>query len=495
MPAKKRQSFLNKFLNNQKEYPVLAAVSAGLYPLIHYFSNNISLANTWGHLKFFMTFYLLVPIMVFLIGYRLSKLSFFNKWQKYILPLMNIFTFLFLMELSIFALVKKKLALLLLLVAILLTLFLYKQLKKVIIIQFILAGIAIVTFLFTYTKLPSYPKDWQEQPDDIAQVVFKKKPNVYFIQPDGYPNFSELKGSYYNIDASEIQDYLLRNDFKTYLGFRNNYGSTLASNSAIFMMKHHYFNDEVNLNEAIDARNVIISENTVLDVFKNNGYVTHLIMETPYLLMNRPTIGYDVSNFKIKDVPYISTGLTNVRDVFVSLKEQMVELTNEPNFFFIEYMDPGHIRNNKYESRGKEKEREKWIEKWEEGNKKLKNIINLIKEKDPNGLVVILSDHGGYIGFEYAGEVYTKTEDRDLKYSIFSSLLSIHWPNNEIPEYDTELKSAVNTFRILFTYLSDDRRYLEYLQENSSYMVLDKGTPAGVYEYIDENGKSTLKKH
>ena len=494
MKSDKNQNFLQKFLESEKEYPVLAAISAGLYPLIHYFSNNFSLANTWGHLQFFVTYYLLVPIVVFLIGFRISKLPFLRKWQKYILPLMNIFTFLFLMELSIYTLVKKKLALGLLLIAVVLTLLLYKHLKKIITIQLLLASMALLMFLFTFNKLPEYPKDWLEQPDAIDKVVFKKKPNVYFIQPDGYPSFSELTGSYYNLDISEFQEYLLKNNFKTYAGFRNNYASTLASNSSIFMMKHHYYNNGPNLNEALYARDVIVSKNTVLDVFKNNGYTTHLITETPYLFMNRPDIGYDTSNFEIEEVPYISTGLANNKDVVLTLKESMRTLSTEPNFFFVEFISPGHIRNNKFGSDGKEQEREQWIEKLDIANHKLKSMIDLIKDKDPNSLVVILADHGGYVGFDYAREMYKKTEDRDLKYSIFGSLLSIHWPNNEIPVYDDEFKSSVNTFRILFSYLSENEVYLKHLQENSSYIILNEDAPKGVYKYIDTNGKSTFKK-
>ena len=72
--------------------------------------------------------------------------------------------------------------------------------------------------------------------------------------------------------------------------------------------------------------------------------------------------------------------------------------------------------------------------------------------------------------------------------------MSIHWPNNQIPEFDKEFKTSVNTFRVLFSYLSENEKYLEHLQDNSSYMILDKGVPKGTYEYLDSNGKPTFKK-
>ena len=190
--------------------------------------------------------------------------------------------------------------------------------------QFVLAGIGIVALIYAIVYIPVFPQNWSDQPDGIGEALFKKKPNIYFIQPDGYTNFSELVRGHYNVESSLFEDYLTKNGFKNYPNFRSNYASTLSSNAAIFMMKHHYYanyNSGSRLNEALNARNFIISKNTVLDVFKNNGYKTHFISETPYLLLNRPELGYDFTNYKLKDVPYISTGLDSNRDVFLDLKD------------------------------------------------------------------------------------------------------------------------------------------------------------------------------
>ena len=94
-------------------------------------------------------------------------------------------------------------------------------------------------------KLKALKKQTEElqakmDPDDVASVVFKKKPNVYFIQPDGYTSLSEIEKGHYNMDASEIRGLLADNGFKLYNNFRTNYSSTLSTNSAIFSMKHHY---------------------------------------------------------------------------------------------------------------------------------------------------------------------------------------------------------------------------------------------------------------
>lgn len=490
--SNKKKSFYQDFLSNTKQYPILYAIATGLYPITFYFSNNFKLVNTWGHLGFFLFCFILCPIVGFLIADKLSKYSIFDKTRKYILPFLNVFMFLGFMSISYHAGIQKKVLLLIFFIALILVFFIYKYLKKIIVLQFILAFIGLMVLLNTISNQIYYSEEWLKQPDDIVNVVFKSKPNVYFIQPDGYENLSELKKGYYNIDNSYFENFLLNEGFENYPNFRSNYPSTLSSNSSIFMMKHHYYNNVNDPNDALNARKVIITKNTVLDVFKKNGYNTHLILEAPYLLLNRPELGYDDSNFNGLDIPFIGNGFRNKKNILESLNSKLE--TDKPQFFFIEFFDPGHIRNDKSKSRGIEGEKEAWAEKLEKANQKIIDLVTLIKKRDPNALIMILSDHGGYVGLESAFEIYTKTEDRDILYSILGSNLSIHWPNNDIPKYDENMKSAVNVFRFLFSYLSKEEKYLDHLEEDGSYLLIFNGATKGVYKCIDENGNITFEK-
>ena len=99
------------------------------------------------------------------------------------------------------------------------------------------------------------------QPDDIEKVQFKKRPNIYYIQPDGYVNFSEMVKGYYKNDNSAFKHFLEDNGFKNYDDIRSNYTSTLVSNSATFSMMHHYYNNGFNFTEIANAREIIISKN------------------------------------------------------------------------------------------------------------------------------------------------------------------------------------------------------------------------------------------
>jgi hypothetical protein len=115
-------------------------------------------------------------------------------------------------------------------------------------------------------------------------------------------------------------------------------------------------------------------------------------------------------------------------------------------------------------------------------------------DHDDNPLIVIMADHGGYVGFEYTRQSHTMTNDRDLIYSIFSSILSIKWPNGDEPEVGRAIKSPVNLFRVLFSYLGEEPALLNELEEDASYIHLREGDEKGIYQYIDASGKINIRK-
>ena len=490
MSAKNIPSVFSSFLKSRKDAILLTSVAAGLYPILFYYSNNFSLVNSWEHLGFFIGSFMILPAAVFFLANKLfSTVSFLKKWQQYVLPFLGMFTFLFLMKVCLYAGIQRKITVGIILVAALTTFFLWKEYKKIIVLQLLLAIMGLFTLIPVVSNQVFYNSAWTQQPDNIQGAIFVKKPNVYFIQPDGYVNFSEIDKGYYTLDNDAFKHYLDTNNFKTYQDFRSNYASTLTSNSATFMMKHHYYGEGKSFTENTNARDMIVSKNTTLSIFKKNGYKSYFLAEMPYLLLNKPALGYDVCNFKSSDVGYIGTGLGTYYDIITPLESYTKEVVEQPKFFFIEIFNPGHIHGEKIKSLGVKGERELWQETLAKANETLIKTLDVIKKNDPKALIVIMADHGGFVGMQYTQQTYTKTQDRDLIYSMFSSNLSIRWPQGNIPAFDINFKSAVNVFRILVSYLSEDTSYLEHLQDDSSYVILNKDAPQGVYKYIDTDGK------
>ena len=495
MKKKDEPSAVSKFFLTKSEHPVIAGMSAGLYPILFYFTTNFTLVNSWEHLGYFVLVFLLAPMIVFKLCQLLTRKNIFGAYGNYLFPFLSIFIFLFFIGICHYGGINKKASLFMFFGSLALAYFLVKHLDKIIMIQLLLALIGVPSFIYAVANQPSYSKDWHLQPDDIEKVVFKTKPNVYLIQPDGYVNFSELKKGYYNIDNSIFENFIDDLNFKNYPDFRSNYPSTLASNTSMLMMKHHYYNKAMHPSDGLHSREVIVTKNAVLDVFKNNGYKTHLVIEAPYLLLNRPKMGFDRSNFTSIEVPFIGKGFKNKENVITSLKEYVEEDKAVSKFFFVEFFNPGHIANSTSETEGAEVEKTKWLKRLDAANKTLTEMIKMIHELDPEGLVIILSDHGGYLGLDYAMEIYSPMDERDKIYSIFGSNLSIKWPNNKAPEFDNQLKTTVNVFRILFSYLGEDKKYLDNLQSDSSYSLIFYDAPTGPYECINEAGDVRFVKY
>ena len=493
MSKQKQKSLLNTFLTGQKDYPVITAIAAGLYPVVFYYSKNFSMLNSWEHLGYFITAFLLCPAIIFTLAQRLSKLTYFKSVGKHFLPFLNIFTFLYFLKVFLYVDVERKKIVVIFILSLLFAWFLYKHLKKVIVVQFILAFIGLFSLVQVILEKAAYKDVWTQQPDDIGQVVFKKKPNVYFIEPDGYVSFSELKKPFYKVENSKFESFLEEENFKTYPDFRSNYSATLSSNGATFMMKHHYYDLDTSSEDVENAREIIMSDNIVLNAFKQNNYETYFLSETPYFLLNRPKLGYDHSNIDYSDIAYIHNGMGKTEPVLEPLASFVKDEVDKPKFFFIQLLKPWHIKSRKGSSEGKEAERNHWIEAMRKSNNLMTDIISEIKQNDPEALIMIMGDHGGYVGLDYGDQSYKKTQNRDVVYSIFSTNLTIHWPNNIVPEYDSKLKTPVNVFRILFSYLSENESYLDNLQEDASFIILNEDTPEGIYQYIDSAGNIVFK--
>jgi hypothetical protein len=495
MKPKSKSSILKKFLESKKTYPVLTAIAAGLYPLLFYYTNNFILINSKRHVAYFVALFLILPIVSFFGIDRLFRYQKFGGLRKYALPFLNVLAFLIFIQLCLYADLQLIFTIVAVIVASLFAWFWHAHLKKLIILQLLLAVMGLVSLAPVLYKQFNYSSEWMNQPDDISEVIFKNRPNVYYIQPDGYLNFSEFGKGFYDRDSNGFKEYLESKEFTTYDDVRSNYTATMISNTATFAMRHHYNNNGFNLSEVINGREIIITKNPVLDIFKNNNYKTHFLAEWPLFLWNLPEMGYDACNYNEDDIKFVGDGYYRQKEINEPLKKFIEEDPDRSKFFFIQVFRPGHVKYYENESKGKVAERDAWYERLDEANEKLTTLIDIITSKDPGALIVIMADHGGYVGFDYMEQIHSKTVDRDLLYSAFSVNFAVRWPEGTPFEHDSKFRSSVNTFRILFSYLGENQSYLDHLEEDASFLVIEKGAPKGVYECINGKGEVLFKKY
>ena len=492
MIEKLRQRILD-FINSDKDTPVLAGLAVGFYLILFYYSGNFALANSLIQFLFFTAYYVFVPVLVLYAGYKILPLFKMESYRKnYLFVVMPVLFFYYIFELIALPFTEKGTLVVIMLVSWFVSKKYRKYYKLFIVLLFFLSVFNLPPILeAAFTKRST---QWQKQPDNIEQVTFKKKPNIYYIQPDGYTNPVNLKDSIHNFDNNNFWGYLNNNGFTVYPDQRSNYYSTLLSNSATFSMKHHYCASDI---EEYSAREIIVGENAVLRTLKHNDYKTHFITEKPYLLINRPDLGYDFCNVAYSDIPFLKDGWSQNYDVIEDLKKQMQNTSQEGNFFFLEKFTPGHISvykkllDNEFEKEI-DAERATYLNGIKDANVWLEELIGYITKNDPNGIIIIGADHGGFAGFAYSLQSQYKTNNKLKKNSMFGTLLAIKWNDDNAKLFDKDLKTNVNLFRVVFSYLSQDKALLNNLQEDASYVHLKE--PQGIYIYIDAEGKHVFEK-
>lgn len=480
------------FIASDKDVPLLAGFSIGFYMMLFYYSKNFALANSLEQILFFTGYYIIMPMLVLFGGYKLLSLTKLATYKRHFLFIGMIgFLAFFLLQLNHIGFSKKIIFGVILLVALILSYWGNRYYKLIIILLFLISVFNVKPIAGVVYKAIISTDEWKKIPDDIETATFKQKPNIYYIQPDGYTSFKNLnENPLYNFDNSDYENFLEENGFKRYENYRSNYYSTLLSNSATFSMKHHYVQRDV---DTYGARGIIVGDNPVLRILKSNGYKTSFITENPYLLMNRYPLAYNFCNIRHDEIPYLRDGFSSSteKDVFNDLKNAMKGNKSSSNFYFVEKFLPGHIPTFKADSEGVDKEREKYLAEVRKANVWLKEVVKYIVDKDPEAIVIIGADHGGFCGYAYTHESLKKTTNKDLIYSIFGAQLAIKWNNEMAVDYDKDLKSGVNLFRTVFSFLAKDQKYLNNQEENGSYVSLKE--PVGVYEYIDENGKIVFR--
>ncbi len=477
---------MGKFLtgNHRDLNPVLTGLICGFYPMVFYCSNNFWAVNSWNHFWFFLLSFIGISIAIFLAVSVVFKLSSkIARYRSHILFVTIIMTVGTLLSWAMYLDFKKKMLLALLIVSVLVALKLHSHYKKLLVLVLIMSVIPTVNCAIKLIE-QQQSMDWTLLPDSIVEAKFKKTPNIYLIQPDGYVAPDMMESELYHFN-NPMYDWLEGENFKVYNSFRSNYPASLSSNSSMLAMRQHLFGKALFPSiEMPHARDVLAGNNNAIQILKRNGYTNFFIVQDDYFQQNLPEQHYDYYNIDADKIPYFSNGKNLEAVVFDDLKAAMDTVdTDGPRFFFVEKLLPHHV----HFSAPKEEERNSYIEKIKEVNDWLKNTVTYISEKDPEAIIIILADHGGWVGLGSYQEMFS-TRDPDQINSVFSSLAAIKWNGYLEEGFDKELRSNVNVFRVLFSVLSENPEYLKYMEDNSSYILQNGTFYKSIRAAIDDQG-------
>lgn len=486
---------LLKFKKGQWLHNIFLGVICGSYPLLFYYSNNYSSINSVDHIQYFLLVFIGIPVAVFLI----LELFFcvFPKYQPYKNQVRFVAILIVtgcLLSQAAYLKMMKKMLTVLLFVALFLARKKGNEYRKLLVLIGIMAmGPLLKNVIHIYEH--NFKVSWMETPTDIKGLQLLHKPNIYVLQPDGYVAQNVLEGKYYN-SSSDIYSWLGKKGFKVYPNFRSNYPASLTSNASMFAMQQHYFgNSMLPTLESSKTRDVIQGKNPLIAVLKANGYHTSFIGQCEYFLQNRAVKAYHHYHIPYDTIPYFSNDERIKNDVTTDFKKAFdIEVKpNQPRFFFVERVLPHHVHFLKTENRI-EADRLEYLENLEKSNNWIKETINYIKQNDTNALIVLLADHGGWAGNDGFEEMYS-TKDPIKINSIFSTLAAIDWHGLDNEQFDTNLVSNVNVFRVLLAVLSENKKLLDNLEDDSSYNLRSGLLSNSVVKVIDDQGNVVYLPH
>lgn len=477
-----------KYLSSDRHLWWTVTILPGAYAIVYLYLKNYTIVNSWQQLLSFIACFIIIPSVLFLgLDLFFKKKYPAKRIQLYWSYLLINFSIIF--SLSIYLGWRWKALVLFGVLTIIASIFIAKHYKKIVLLLSLMLVIAIGQLLFFILTTVVPGNDWIENAP-FESYTFKKKPNIYLIQPDGFVGKPAATNSIYQLDNSDFYDSLEHEGFQFNHDFRSNYSSTLASNSVLFTGQHHYLPTASSTTELMDARDIILGDNPVLRTLKKNGYQTNLILQHSYLMLNYPEVIYDTNNVKSTDLSPLLPNYYLDKDYQGDFEKQLsISIgSDQPQFYFIEILHPGHISYSKDGEEAIESERIKYTEEVKNIIPKLTEITKLISSKDPEAIIILASDHGGFAGFTHTGQAYSNViKSNELKQSVFSSLLSIKAPK-EFKSYQSNIKSTVAVFPTLFDYLVDKPVLDQHDIDHSSYLFLKSKEYLGLYKYFDSDG-------
>jgi len=319
------------------------------------------------------------------------------------------------------------------------------------------------------------------------QVRFSQKPNVYLIVPDGYPNAEGLK-TIFNLDTTDFYEQVKLLGFRIHPSNFSNYMATLASISSLLGMDHHYYRGNIGNFEFLNARKFIVSDqNPVVHIFRNNGYQIHYVHETQWLFSSGcfvdscwPMLRWSELNEilvapSLKSIPLLARVTEAIaarrvskddeqarRSEFMQRALEHIDLMSEqhiPHFTYMHMIEPNHSFPGEQTSEQLTSFRKDYVKKIQIANDEILSIVSHIQTRDPNALIIVNADHGawGYGSFNYTKkEILESTSDDLMALDHLGALLALRWPD-AAPQCDQDLRTNVNVFRCIFSYLTESK--------------------------------------
>jgi hypothetical protein len=371
----------------------------------------------------------------------------------------------------------------------------------------------LITFAGFVSSLSQVGSGEQVARRENHEIRFTTRPNIYFFFLESYGGSKALY-QLYGIDSAGFYQQLEKRGFLV----RDTYANrdyTIASCATVFLMKH--YNIKNWQAGVLDAKSNIFNMingthyNPVLDVLKKNGYrISYIHMANDLYRQPSPAVHFTNISFGLWHYIKPLYQYTNSKPVFPVFQRQSLanrffddcrriirralDTPAEPTFHFI-YTGLDHTQAElqlKPTAQDRESYRQSFIQLYKKSrddfNPKLLALLDYIAEQDPNGVIIMIGDHGTWFH-----RLFDKTDPgagffnnmENLAEDVFSVIFAVKTPLQQRLWQERDI-THVNLFRYVFSMLADDSSLLNALESDVSIYLDGK--------YIFNHGRLLGKK-
>ena len=316
--------------------------------------------------------------------------------------------------------------------------------------------------------------------------------------------------------------------FTIYPSTFSNYADTMSSMSSLLATDHHYYRGTVGNLESLDARQFIVSaENPVVKSFRNNGYQIHYLHQDDLLfssgcfvdscwpmpfwgsdefmdLLVSPRLRSILLPARVSEPITATGGVPKINKAGLGRPDQKrgqrclskealehLDLMSErhiPHFTYIHLDSPGHSFPGPQTPEQLASFRKDYGKDIQLANAEILSIVSHILTRDPNALIIVNSDHGAW---GYGNALYTREEllldkaDYLKGLDHLGALLAIRWPDAAL-RYDQGLRTNVNLFRHIVSYLSESKDVLATKVPDDGFVWMMVGAQKRVWQVMND---------
>jgi hypothetical protein len=308
-----------------------------------------------------------------------------------------------------------------------------------------------------------------------------QRPNVYLLLLDAYSGDITLKNDF-DFDNSKFYKQLEERGFFVQKDSFSNYPNTAISMPSIMNMNYLDFISQLPEKKSSDLRIVqeLANQNKVMQVFESVGYEIYsfhgnygrsdIVTENfcRYNLDLNPELAYALINYYIP-ISDIREKLfeQQIYDTVLCVFDTTRDFENPTKKSFYMHMhvlfphepflfdsEGNKVKATYSENRFDSELKESYLQQLIFANKKTLEIIDSIQQRNSNDVIILMSDHGGRFGVNWA-------EPSEMDYFRgLENLYALYFPGNE-SDIPTSI-ATVNTFRVFFnTYFNTDYEILD----------------------------------